>query len=265
MHHLPNTISQQKRSTLRTCGLRYLLLGGMIALLFAACSNATTSTRPVSKVAHPSTTPVQPIGAIDFKKPITYVALGASDAVGVGSNAPASQGYVPLIAARLPSGSHALNLGVSGILLHEALSRELPRVLSASPQLITVWLVANDFIDSVSYQSYISDLNSLLSQLHTKTQARIVMANLPDITRLPALRKETPAQKMLILQAVKQWDRGIAQVAARYDVTLVDLLRDGSELTAHPEYISSDGFHPSTQGYTRLASLFWQAIQTASH
>jgi len=40
-------------------------------------------------------------------------------------------------------------------------------------------------------------------------------------------------------------------------------LQDGNELTAHPEYIGSDGFHPSAQGYARLASLFWKAIQTA--
>lgn len=265
MYRLPNNISQPEHSALTTRGLHSLLLCGMFALLLAACSGATSHTRPVSKVPHASPTPMQSTGALDFNKPITYVALGASDAVGVGSKIPASQGYVPLIAAHLPNGSHALNLGVSGILLHEALSRELPRVLSASPQLITIWLVANDFIDSVSYQSYIGDLNSLLSQLHTKTRARIVMANLPDITRLPALHNEASAQKALILQAIKQWDRGIAQVAARYDVTLVDLLRDGSELTDHPEYISNDGFHPSARGYTRLASLFWQAIQTAPH
>lgn len=263
MYRLPNNILRQKRSSLRTCGLHSLLLSGIIALLLAACSGATTPTRPVSKVPHPRPTPARSVGAIDFKKPVTYVALGASDAVGVGSNVPASQGYVPLIARHLAGGSHMLDLGVSGILLHEALSRELPQVLNSSPQLITVWLVANDFIGGVSYQSYISDLNSLLSQLHTKTQARIVMANLPDITRLPALRNQTPSQKTLILQAVKHWDQGIAQAATRYDVTLVDLLQDGSEITDHPEYISSDGFHPSTQGYARLANLFWQAIRAA--
>ena len=263
MYRLPNIISQQKHSAFTTRGIHGLLLCGIVALLLAACSGVTTSTRPVHKVSHPRPTPVRPIGVIDFRKPLTYVALGASDAVGVGSSAPTSQGYVPLIAGRLPGGSHVLNLGISGILLHDALSQELPRVLSASPQLITVWLVANDFVGGVSYQSYIDDLNSLLSQLHTKTQARIVMANLPDITRLPALRSETPARKALILEAVKQWDQGIARVATRYNVTLVDLLQDGSDLTNHPEYISSDGFHPSTKGYHRLANLFWQAIQTA--
>jgi acyl-CoA thioesterase-1 len=254
-----------QRSPTRTHNLHHLLFCGILALLLAACGGGATSPRQVSHAPapRPTRTPTQASGTAFFSRPITYVALGASDAVGVGSKTPGTQGYVPLIAAHLPDGSRTLNLGVDGILLHDALSRELPRALSASPQLITIWLVANDFAGGVSYQSYISDLNSLLDQLHTKTQARIVMANLPDLTRLPVLHSFTSTQKAQILQAVKQWDQGIARAAARYKVTLVNLLQDGNELTAHPEYISSDGFHPSAQGYARLASLFWKAIQTA--
>ncbi|HET7640911.1 MAG TPA: hypothetical protein VFK47_19535, partial [Ktedonobacteraceae bacterium] len=94
--------------------------------------------------------------------PITYVALGASDAVGVGSNQPGSQGYVPLIATHLPKGSHLVNLGVSGIRVHEALTEELPIALATSPNLITIWLVANDFVGGVSYPNYIHDLTTLL-------------------------------------------------------------------------------------------------------
>ncbi len=199
--------------------------------------------------------------AVLFSKPITYVALGASDAVGVGSNQPGAQGYVPLIAARLPHGSHMLNLGISGIRLHAALSEELPLALNTSPQLVTIWLVTNDFIGGVSYGNYLGDLDMLLSRLYTKTRARIVIANLPDITLLPAFSHDTPAQKTRLRQEVNRWDRGIAQVVSRYQITLVDLLQHGSELTAHPEYVSRDGFHPSPQGYVRLAELFWQAIQ----
>ena len=192
--------------------------------------------------------------------PVVYVALGASDAVGVGSDTPVSQGYVPLLAARLPKGSHALDLGVNGIQLHEALTAELPLALSTSPDLITIWLVANDFIGGVAYNEYMQDLATLLSQLRSGTHERIFMANLPDLTRLPAFSGNTTAQKAQMLDEIKLWNAGIAQQAARYGVTLVDLFKRGSEITAHPEYISGDGFHPSPAGYARLADVFWQAI-----
>jgi acyl-CoA thioesterase-1 len=223
-----------------------------LMLILASCGGAPEA-QQTNKQPQPT--------AVNFlSRPLVYVALGASDAVGVGSDTPVSQGYVPLVAARLPKGSHALDLGVNGIHLREALTAELPLALSTSPDLITVWLVANDFIGGVAYNDYMQDLATLLAQLHSGTRARIFMANLPDLTRLPAFSGDTAAQKAQMLRDIERWDAGIAQQAARYGVTLVDLLRRGSEITAHPEYISGDGFHPSPAGYAQLANVFWQAI-----
>jgi lysophospholipase L1-like esterase len=87
------------------------------------------------------------------------------------------------------------------------------------------------------------------------------MADLPDLTRLPAFANETTAQKSQMLNAIEQWNTGITQMARRYGVILVDLFSQGSRLTAHPEYISFDGFHPSPTGYVQLANYFWQAIK----
>ncbi|HEV2582621.1 MAG TPA: GDSL-type esterase/lipase family protein [Ktedonobacteraceae bacterium] len=236
----------------------------LILFLLASCASTTITQQPAggsspASQATPTHQSSQPSGT--FTHAITYVALGASDAVGVGSDTPGAQGYVPLIAAHLPKGSHMLDLGISGIHLHEALSEELPLALSTSPDLVTIWLVANDFVGGVTYNDYMQDLVTLLSQLRSHTHARIVMADLPDLTRLPAFANQTAAQKSQMLAGIQQWNRGIAQQAARYAVTLVDLFSQGSTLTAHPEYISGDGFHPSPAGYIQLANLFWKAIQ----
>ena len=231
-----------------------------LALIFASCGSVSETLHKSKPTGTSSNSPVQPTAVNFLSKPLVYVALGASDAVGVGSDTPVSQGYVPLVAARLPRGSHALDLGVNGIHLREALTAELPLALSTSPNLITVWLVANDFIGGVAYNDYMQDLATLLSRLHSGTRARVFMANLPDLTRLPAFSGDTAAQKAQMLREIERWDAGIAQQAARYGVTLVDLLQRGSEITAHPEYISGDGFHPSPAGYSQLANVFWQAI-----
>jgi len=232
----------------------------VFTLILTACSYAAPQS--TSSNAHPvqQNIAMQPTPIFMPGGPVTYVALGASDAVGIGSNLPGSQGYVPLVAAHLPKGSHLINLGISGIQLHEALSQELPLALTTSPNLITIWLVANDFIGGVTYDNYLHDLNSLLQQLHVSTHAFIVMANLPDLTRLPAFANETPSQKSQMIVAIQKWDKGIAQLAKKYGVALVDLFGQGSQITAHPEYISGDGFHPSPSGYVQLANYFWQVI-----
>jgi len=232
-----------------------------LTLVFSACISIEplsnkSNTHPEQQSISIQSPPTFMIGG-----PITYAALGASDAVGIGSNIPGSQGYVPLIATHLPKGSHLINLGISGIKLHEALSRELPLALTTSPNLITIWLVANDFIGGVTYDNYVHDLNTLLQRLQMSTHARVVMANLPDLTRLPAFENESSLQKSQTLLAIQLWNRGIAQLAKKYGVVLVDLFSQGSQLTAHPEYISGDGFHPSPSGYVQLANYFWQAIK----
>lgn len=243
----------------------------LLALLSAACGSGPGSTTQSNASSHsaqatqaiPATQPVQPVTGqqILTNGPVTYVALGASDAVGVGSNQPGSQGYVPLLAQRLPKGSRPINLGISGIKLHRALQEEVPLALSTSPKLITIWLVTNDFVANVSYDSYMQDLDTLLKQLRAGTHARIIMANLPDLTRLPAFAKLTSAQKASMLTQITRWNEKIAKIAAIYAVGVVDLFAQDSKLTAHPEYISVDGFHPSPAGYVQLANYFWDAIK----
>jgi len=234
------------------------LLLCLLTYLFVACGASSTTSTPTA----PRPTATQPVTARQvLTSPITYVALGASDAVGVGSTQPGSQGYVPLLASRLQQGSHLVNLGVSGIHLHEALTQEVPLALSTAPNLITIWLVTNDFVGGVQYDRYMKDLDSLLQQLRAGTKARIAMANLPDVTLLPLFKGQSAERKAKTLAEIQRWNTAINTIAARYTVTIVDLFSSQSQITSHPEYISGDGFHPSPAGYVQLSNYFWNAIK----
>jgi len=241
--------------------IHFFWILAILTLILTACSSGGSQSASGNTHSAQQTVGTQSPPLFSPGGPVTYVALGASDAVGVGSDVPGAQGYVPLVAAHLPEKSHLINLGISGIQLHEALSQELPLALSTSPNLVTIWLVANDFIGGVTYGQYFHDLNFMLQELHKGTHARIVMANLPDLTLLPAFSHETPAQKAQMLVGIQQWNKEIALLAKQYGVALVDLYSQGSQITAHPEYISGDGFHPSPSGYVQLADYFWRVIE----
>jgi lysophospholipase L1-like esterase len=86
------------------------------------------------------------------------------------------------------------------------------------------------------------------------------MANLPDLTLLPFYAHKSTTQKTQARQEIQHWNTQIAVLAQKYNISLVDLYKSNSQITAHPDYISKDGFHPSTTGYAQLADDFWAAI-----
>lgn len=190
-----------------------------------------------------------------------YVALGASDAVGVGARNPETEGWVPRLHASMPPGTRLVNLGVSGAKLSDALRQQLPVALAAKPRVITVWLAVNDLRDHVPLSRYERDLDTLLGRLRS-TGAVIAVGNVPDLSLLPiadeVLRQYGVRSRAELRAEIDNWNAVIARLARRHGAVLVDLHAQWPELQAHPEYISADGFHPSTRGYARLAD-FWRS------
>lgn len=227
--------------------LSVTLVGGSVV----AC--VPRSGRP--SAAAPPAVDTTPTPAL--KGPLTYVALGASDAAGVGVDYPARDGWVPVLARRLPQPTRLVNMGIPGIRLREALQVELPPTLDARPDLITVWLVVNDVLGGVQLEQYSADLNRLLSQLRAGTQARIALGNIPnapEASRYLGL----PASERRVL--TKAWNDAISDRAAAHGAVLVDLFTRWP-LLEHPEYIGSDGLHPTVAGYQTLADTFFQVLR----
>jgi acyl-CoA thioesterase-1 len=192
---------------------------------------------------------------------LTYVAIGASDAVGVGAKDPETEGWVPRLGARLGPNARVLNLGVSGSTLSQALQEQLGPAIDAQPQIVTVWLAVNDLNARVPLERYAADLDTLLASLQDHTHARVYVGNVPDLARLASYRGVDPGP---LAAEVDAWNQAIAQTTARHGATLVDLYGHWQEVTEHPEYLSADGFHPSSDGYAALAKVFSDAIDARS-
>jgi lysophospholipase L1-like esterase len=189
-------------------------------------------------------------------RPVTYVAIGASDTVGVGATNPEPESWPAVLHGRLPAGSTLVNLGVSGSLLRQAIDQQLPVAVESAPDLVTVWLAVNDYAARAPLEPYLADLGTLLAELRSKTGATILVGNIPDLSGIPAAGR-------FDLRFQDRWNAGIAATVLQHQTTLVDLRAIWREVRDHPEYISSDGFHPSTSGYRRLAELFYAAAAPA--
>jgi lysophospholipase L1-like esterase len=216
----------------------------LIALL-SACARVSTRSGPVSPSAQTAT------------HQLVYVALGASDGVGVGTNEPARDNWPTVLARELGNPVRFVNLGIAGATVAEATQCELPAAITAQPDVVTVWLAVNDLATGVSLSEYTNQLRALLHTLRVNTHARVYVGNVPDFALLPAARR---FDQGAIRGAVAQWNAAIANAARAEGATVVDLSGDWQDLAQHPEYISADGFHPSTAGARRLAQLFGAAI-----
>jgi lysophospholipase L1-like esterase len=189
-------------------------------------------------------------------RPMTYVAVGASDAVGVGARDPDTEGWVPRFGARLGDDVHVVNLGVSGSTLAQALDEQLAPALDARPDVVTVWLAVNDLNARVELEQYARDLDRLLAKLAT-TRARVLIGNVPDLARLGVYAGRDATS---LRAEVDRWNQVIAATAERHGARVVDLHARWHELAEHPEYVAQDGFHPSSEGYARLAELFIESL-----
>lgn len=190
---------------------------------------------------------------------LTYVALGASDAVGIGAF-PLDNGYVYRIRDKLDQhvADEVLlyNLGVSGARADEIAASALPAALAHQPQLVTLWTGPNDLIGGESVEAFQEVLGQILAPLSQQTSALVVVANIPDLTILPRFLLKPDDD--VTMERIQAFNQAIALQAAAYNVPVVDLFAKGD--TANWDYVSLDGFHPSNDGHQRLAELFLEVI-----
>jgi lysophospholipase L1-like esterase len=191
-----------------------------------------------------------------------HVALGASDAVGVGAARPAQDGWVPLVTAGLPEGTELINLGVSGATLTDVIAGQLPVALDADPGWVTLWPGPNDLRNGVALDTFAGQLEQILAALQPPAgeQRTVAVLNLPDLRVLPAFAR---TDRAALDAQVRTWNAAIAAAVSRHAqyAVLVDLYANWAELAAHPGYISADGFHPSSAGYRRIADLTLETIR----
>ncbi|HEX8187392.1 MAG TPA: SGNH/GDSL hydrolase family protein [Pyrinomonadaceae bacterium] len=195
-------------------------------------------------------------------EPVVYVALGDSTGVGVGARK--GGGYVARLFERVERarpGSTLVNLCVSGATTGDVLRSQVGRVGEARPSLVTVGVGINDLTRQAAPEQFARNFEELVTRLRAQTDAPVVVSNLPDIShapRVPGFLRES-ARRGIIL-----YNERLAEAAARHRLHLADSFGKSADvIPAHPEFFSSDGFHPSEEGYEFWAFEMWPTVKKA--
>jgi len=187
-----------------------------------------------------------------------YLAFGTSDAIGVGAT-PLTEGYVYLInqdlQQRIP-GTFLINLGLPGARI-DALNDQvrLAKHFHGEADLATVWVGANDLVHGDDPSRFQTDLRQLLRRLQSSVSTTVVIANLPDLTQLPAFR--AMANPAVTLARVKAFNLAIEVEAPYVNASIVNVFGESS-----PDdfAVDEDGFHPTKAGHRRIANLIRKVI-----
>jgi acyl-CoA thioesterase-1 len=192
---------------------------------------------------------------------VIYLAIGASDAAGVGAE-PLTNGYVFRIAEELDQ--HVNEVFLAPLAIPGANTEQLDGALELfleseiEPDLVTVWTGANDVIRGEDADDFEDELEDMFERLRDRTDGLIVAANIPDLTELPRFRDDPDDD--VTRERVEEFNDAIAERAEDHDVLLVDLY---SEPVEDDLVSDEDGFHPNDEGHKRIADEFLDVILPA--
>jgi lysophospholipase L1-like esterase len=238
----------------------------------AGAGSGASGAAPTSPGSSSPATSGSPSGSAEV-----YVAVGASETVGVGAEDPATEAWPRVLHDRALPASRYVGVGVSGSTLQAALAAQLPSALAVRPDVVTVWLAVNDAVAGVPVVRYERALTRLVRVLRQGGRALVLVGNVPDLWRLPAYRACLPGSRgrpvdgvscrlpvvptrSQVKATVRAFNAAIARVVRAQGAHLVDLARqdDLAGLTA------ADGFHPSTEGHREIARAFARALRRAA-
>ncbi len=226
---------------------------------------------PLLLVACNQTSPARGSPAPPSPRPLVYVALGASETFGSGTEEPARDAFPLQLVARLPRGSVLYNFGIPSETTAAALNDELPEAVLLHPDVATVFFNVDDLVAGVSPAAYEANLDQIVAGLRASGRTRVLVASTAPLDQLPVFEAcrqgasgcplvGVPVPSAEAIRAlVGQYNAAIARVAQSRGAVPVDLSGVGPITAKHPEYLSADGFHPSTAGARALAEVFYAA------
>jgi acyl-CoA thioesterase I len=229
----------------------------------AACETAPAPPRPTAPPAEPPS------------PKLVYVAIGASETVGVGTTDPFSFAWPEVLyRSSFPPSAVFVDLGVPGATVATALRHEAPDARALHPSVVTMWLNVNDLFDGVTATTFEREIGRLLSLVRNHGTTQVLVANTPPLDRLPVylgcraeprrcpLHRPVPPPVVLD-RMVHAYNVAIARAASRTGSVLVDLHSAGERAIHDGTYsslISGDGFHPDAAGYRLVAAAFEHAL-----
>jgi acyl-CoA thioesterase-1 len=177
-----------------------------------------------------------------------YVALG--DSYTIGTAVPAADRFPDQLVRATPKLGLELvaNLGVNGYTTADLIRDELPALVGAGPELVTLLIGVNDVVQGIPTVTYEANVAEILDVLQARLPAdRIVTVAIPDYTVTPAGGEYgDPADQH---DGIVAANAVMARLAGERGLAFVDIFDLSLRAAVERRLVADDGLHPSGAQY----------------
>ena len=178
-----------------------------------------------------------------------YVALG--DSYTIGTAVPAADRFPDQLVRATPDLGLELvaNLGVNGYTTADLIRDELPALVGAAPEFVTLLIGVNDVVQGIPTVTYEANVAEILDVLQARLPAdRIVTISIPDYTVTPAGGDYgDPADQH---DGIVAANMVMARLAGERGLAFVDTFDLSLRAADDRALVAADGLHPSGAQYT---------------
>jgi acyl-CoA thioesterase I len=190
-------------------------------------------------------------GLASTMDPIRYAAIG--DSYSIGEGASPEKAWPALLAEHLSQAGIPVKLVANpsrtGWTTQQAIDDELPVWQAARPQLASVQIGVNDWVQGVDAKTFQRRLDQLLNAVQQviPDTNRVFLVTIPDFS-------VTPTGKIYIgdrdaVKGLTEFNDIIKQEAVERRLQVVDLFALSEGMKNNPGLTAADGLHPSAREY----------------
>lgn len=230
-----------------------LVVGYGVSVVFHITAVQDSSTNPAIVQA--------PMQFGSGNKSLTYVAAGDSTAVGQGASDVAHT-YPYQVAEHLAQNGATVNysnVAVGGAETEDVITAQLPKIIAADPDVVTISVGANDMTHLHTNASILANDKTIIDTLLQQTNAQIYIMDIPNFYAATLL----PPWYVKILEFKIRSLNPELLALDQSRVHVIDIHNYGwSQYPNLAATVSSDQFHPNDLGYQNWANAFIASLQS---
>jgi len=195
------------------------------------------------------------------KEKIRYVAIG--DSYSIGEGALPDESWPALLTRHLnEKGIHVdliANPSRTGWTTQQAIDRELPVFVAAKPNLATLQIGVNDWVQGVDVETFREHFNFLVDQMLAvlRDKNRLLIVTIPDFGVTPT--GPPYARGRNISEGLTRFNQIITEEATKRGVHAVDVFSISKQMGDDPSLVAADGLHPSAKEYAAWEKVIFPA------